>query len=49
MIDAGFFKEEDGFRVIISGHANYAPEGEDIVCSAVSALFYALAGYLARA
>ena len=25
-------------RIIIEGHANYAPHGQDIVCSAVSAL-----------
>ena len=29
-----------------SGHAGYAPAGQDIVCAAVSALMYALAGYL---
>lgn len=27
----------------ISGHAEYAPEGQDIVCAGVSALFGALA------
>ena len=46
MIDAGFFKEGDGFRVIITGHAGYAPEGQDIVCASVSTLFYAMVGYL---
>ena len=46
MIHAGFFKEENTLRVIISGHANYAPHGEDIVCASVSTLFYSLLGYL---
>lgn len=36
----------DGAQVTISGHAGYAPAGGDIVCAAVSALVYALAGYL---
>ena len=33
-------------RITVSGHAGYAPAGQDIVCAAVSALTYALAGYL---
>ena len=33
-------------RITVSCHAGYAPAGEDIVCAAVSALMYALAGYL---
>ena len=33
-------------RITVSGHAGYAPVGQDIVCAAVSALTYALAGYL---
>ena len=36
----------DGAQVTVSGHAGYAPAGRDIVCAAVSALVYALAGYL---
>lgn len=46
MIDVGFFREDKEYRLIISGHANYAPEGQDIVCSAVSTLFNTLVGYL---
>lgn len=30
-------------RVSLSGHAGYAPAGQDIVCAAVSALVFALA------
>lgn len=33
-------------RITVGGHAGYAPVGQDIVCAAVSALTYALAGYL---
>ena len=36
----------DGAQMTVSGHAGYAPAGRDIVCAAVSALVYALAGYL---
>lgn len=36
----------DGAQVTVSGHAGYAPAGRDIVCAAVSALVYALAGSL---
>ena len=30
----------EGDSVTLSGHAGYAPRGEDIVCAAVSALVY---------
>ena len=33
-------------RITVSGHAGHAPVGQDNVCAAVSALTYALAGYL---
>jgi len=33
-------------RLTITGHAGYAPAGSDIVCAGVSALSYALLGYL---
>lgn len=32
--------------VIITGHANYAPAGSDIVCAAVSVLYETLKGLL---
>lgn len=35
-------------QVTIKGHSGYAPEGEDIVCAGVSALFFAFSGYLER-
>lgn len=33
---------EDIIEIIVSGHACYGPYGQDIVCSAVSSLFYTL-------
>lgn len=46
MVSIDFSKEGSGYRMVISGHAGYAPAGQDIVCSAVSALFFATAAYL---
>ena len=42
MINADFFVAPDGSLTgfHISGHSGYAPEGEDIVCAAVSAMSY---------
>ena len=42
MIRAAF----DGPCMTVYGHAGYAAYGQDIVCAAVSALVYALAGSL---
>ncbi|WP_010166863.1 ribosomal-processing cysteine protease Prp [Candidatus Epulonipiscium viviparus] len=35
-----YFKEENLFRFRVSGHANYAKSGSDIVCAGVSALVF---------
>lgn len=35
-------------RLTMSGHADYAPKGSDIVCSAASSLVFALVGYLKK-
>ena len=35
-------------RVTVTGHAGYAPPGQDIVCAAVSALTFCLAHSLER-
>jgi hypothetical protein len=32
----------DRTKVLVQGHANYRPLGQDIVCAGVSALFYTL-------
>lgn len=40
MITATFQKKNNQFvSYSVSGHANYAPHGQDIVCAAVSALY----------
>lgn len=36
----------DGLRMVARGHADYAPRGQDIVCSGVSALLFGYAAYL---
>ena len=37
MIKAEFRRGEEGFAsAAVSGHANFAPEGQDIVCAAVT-------------
>lgn len=38
--------DEDAHRMTLHGHAGYAPEGQDIVCAAVSSLTYTLANAL---
>lgn len=46
MIEVDFSRTEKGFRLHIEGHADYGDSGDDIVCAAVSGIFYALCGYL---
>jgi uncharacterized protein YsxB (DUF464 family) len=49
MITAKFTKNESGIRLTIDGHAGYSKDGcDDIVCAAVSGIFYALCGYLSN-
>lgn len=38
----------EGLELSINGHAGYAENGKDIVCSAVSCLFYTLAETLSN-
>lgn len=45
MIKAELENDGQGFRLEITGHAGFAPRGEDLVCAAVSALVYGLAGF----
>ncbi|MBR3687242.1 MAG: ribosomal-processing cysteine protease Prp [Clostridia bacterium] len=40
--------EGDWLRLRIDGHAGYGEEGNDIVCAAVSGIFYSLCGYLSN-
>jgi len=49
MINVEFTKGNDGVRLIIKGHAGYSKGGnDDIVCAAISGIFYALCGYLSN-
>ena len=49
MIRAEFSRREGGrVRLQIDGHAGFGEEGNDIVCAAVSAIFYSLCGYLSN-
>ncbi len=48
MIRAEFSHAGEKFRLCIDGHANYSESGSDIVCAAVSGIFYSLLGYLAN-
>lgn len=40
MIEAVY--DSDTLTLTLSGHADYAPKGQDIVCAGVSALIYTL-------
>ena len=46
MISATYIVSSDSLLITAEGHAGLAPHGEDIVCSAVSALLFALAEYV---
>lgn len=39
-------KDRDYLSIEFSGHAGYAPIGQDIICSAVSSLYYSLCAVL---
>lgn len=38
MINIEIYKEKNGYHITSLGHSGYAPQGEDIVCAAVSAI-----------
>lgn len=46
MIRAEFTRAEDSLRLRINGHADRDGQDSQIVCAAVSGIFYALCGYL---
>ncbi len=48
MIRAEFLPSGGRISLKMSGHAGYSRSGGDIVCAAVSGIFYALIGYLAN-
>lgn len=42
MINIKFENKDDMYKLSVSGHAGYDEKGKDIVCAAVSILFYTL-------
>ena len=46
MITARYEKDGSSHNLSVSGHARYSPKGQDIVCAGVSAIVYALIGWL---
>ena len=46
MINIDFYREGEKISLTMQGHAGYATTGGDIVCAAVSGIFYALLGFL---
>lgn len=49
MITAIFKKENNQYvSYSISGHANFAPKGQDIICAGVSALYIAVTNVLIK-
>lgn len=48
MIEIEYNKGKTTHELSIAGHAAYDDEGKDIVCAAVSAIAWTLAGYLNR-
>ena len=48
MISIDFSRTGESISLKMSGHAGYSTCGSDIVCAAVSGIFYALVGYLAN-
>ena len=46
MTTAWYWRKGGRHHLHISGHAGYAAPGEDIVCAGISAIGYALMGYL---
>ena len=46
MVRAGYYGDGTVYRIVLSGHAGYADYGDDIVCSAISILIFALDRFL---
>lgn len=46
MIIAKYTKDGEMHTLSVNGHAGYADKGQDIVCAGVSAIIYALIGWL---
>ena len=48
MISIEFSRDDGNISLKMRGHAGYSKSGDDIVCAAVSGIFYALLGFLAN-
>ena len=46
MVRAVYRRNEYAHSLVVVGHAGYSSEGNDIVCSGVSAIVYSLLGFL---
>lgn len=46
MVKAKYTVDENTHTLVVSGHANYAEYGKDIVCAGVSSLVQALIGWI---
>lgn len=46
MIVARYERDGDSHNLSVNGHAGYSTKGQDIVCAGVSAIVYALIGWL---
>lgn len=48
MIEAVLTRRHGAMRLEIHGHAEFAPNGQDVVCAAVSGLSWACIGYVSE-
>ena len=46
MIEIKYYEKNGRYAISAKGHAGYAPEGQDIVCAAVSGLLQSLGNYI---
>ena len=49
MIRVNYLREGDTHKLSVQGHAGWSQHGNDIVCAGVSAISFALLGYLHNA
>ena len=49
MIRVNYLREGDTHKLSVQGHAGWSQHGNDIVCAGVSAISFALMGYLHNA
>jgi uncharacterized protein YsxB (DUF464 family) len=49
MIRVNYLRKDDTHKLSVQGHAGWSQHGNDIVCAGVSAISFALLGYLHNA